>query len=146
VIVPSESGTQKKAVREQNAEEKQAAQKAAKGIQAPQRSVQDTAGETAAKTEPRAAKGEAKKLTGWTANISQVPNAAQNAAQTPGAAQNAAQTPRSAQNASQASRTPQRGFVPIYTLERQPVPLTREAPPDQPDDDFEFEFINIDND
>lgn len=38
-----------------------------------------------------------------------------------------------------------RPTVPIYTLERQPVQLTREAPPDQLDDDFEFEFINIDN-
>ena len=35
--------------------------------------------------------------------------------------------------------------VPIYTLERQPVQLTREAPPDQLDDDFEFEFISMDN-
>lgn len=38
-----------------------------------------------------------------------------------------------------------RPMVPIYTLERQPVQLTREAPPDQLDDDFEFEFINMDN-
>lgn len=38
-----------------------------------------------------------------------------------------------------------RPAVTIYTLERQPVQLTREAPPDQLDDDFEFEFINIDN-
>lgn len=35
--------------------------------------------------------------------------------------------------------------VPIYTLERPPVQLTREAPPDQLDDDFEFEFISMDN-
>ena len=48
----------------------------------------------------------------------------------------------------QNTKTPQsakRAQVPIFTLERQPVPLTREAPPDQLDDDFEFEFINIDN-
>lgn len=38
-----------------------------------------------------------------------------------------------------------RPSVPIYTLERPPVQLTREAPPDQLDDDFEFEFINMDN-
>ncbi len=38
-----------------------------------------------------------------------------------------------------------RPSVPIFTLERQPVQLTREAPADQLDDDFEFEFINIDN-
>jgi len=38
-----------------------------------------------------------------------------------------------------------RPMVPIYTLERPPVQLTREAPPDQLDDDFEFEFINMDN-
>ena len=35
--------------------------------------------------------------------------------------------------------------VPIFTLERPPVQLTREAPPDQLDDDFEFEFISMDN-
>lgn len=48
----------------------------------------------------------------------------------------------------QAKKTPDKpkARVPIYTLERQPVPLTREAPPDQLDDDFEFTFINIDND
>ena len=38
-----------------------------------------------------------------------------------------------------------RSQVPIYTLEREPVPLTREAPADQLDDDFEFEFIDIDS-
>ena len=38
-----------------------------------------------------------------------------------------------------------RNQVPIYTLEREPVPLTREAPADQLDDDFEFEFIDIDS-
>ncbi len=45
----------------------------------------------------------------------------------------------------QTPKTERRSQVPIYTLERQPVQLTREAPPDQLDDDFEFEFINIDN-
>ena len=38
-----------------------------------------------------------------------------------------------------------RSQVAIYTLEREPVPLTREAPADQLDDDFEFEFIDIDS-
>lgn len=39
-----------------------------------------------------------------------------------------------------------RNPVPIYTLERRTVSLTREAGPDELDDDFEFEFINIDKD
>ena len=39
-----------------------------------------------------------------------------------------------------------RNPVPIYTLEKRTVSLTREAGPDELDDDFEFEFINIDKD
>ena len=45
----------------------------------------------------------------------------------------------------QPPKTEKRSQVPIYTLEREPVPLTREAPADQLDDDFEFEFIDIDS-
>ena len=39
-----------------------------------------------------------------------------------------------------------RKSVPIYTLETRTVSLTREAGPDELDDDFEFEFINIGKD
>lgn len=39
-----------------------------------------------------------------------------------------------------------RNPVPIFTLERRPVSLTRESAPDEMDDDFEFEFINIHKD
>lgn len=45
----------------------------------------------------------------------------------------------------QPPKSAKRSQVPIYTLEREPVPLTREAPADQLDDDFEFEFIDIDS-
>lgn len=39
-----------------------------------------------------------------------------------------------------------RNPVPIFTLERRPVSLTRESAPDEMDEDFEFEFINIHKD
>lgn len=43
--------------------------------------------------------------------------------------------------------TPISGQVPIYTLEKRTVTLTREpSPDDELDDDFEFEFINPKND
>lgn len=45
----------------------------------------------------------------------------------------------------QPPKSAKRSQVPIYTLAREPVPLTREAPADQLDDDFEFEFIDIDS-
>ena len=45
----------------------------------------------------------------------------------------------------QPPKSAKRSQVPIYTLEREPVPLTGEAPADQLDDDFEFEFIDIDS-
>lgn len=35
-------------------------------------------------------------------------------------------------------------IIPVVNVERPSVSLTREALPDEPDDDFEFEFINLD--